>query len=113
MKYNQHECLGEKMRGEMVTCDCFSRVLPGPEREDNELQEIRNSKERHEKLFQCWKELANKGRLNQPITHILGLNITYAEDFIAASKYWKDANTLLETVKLPSTDGIYEIQKAS
>lgn len=61
----------------------FSRVVPGPEREDNKLNEIRNSKG-HKKLFQCWKELANKERLNQPITHILGLNITYAEDFRAA-----------------------------
>lgn len=76
------------------------------------MNEIRNSKERHEKLFQRWKEPANKGRLNQPITHIFGLNITYAEDFTAASKCWKHANTLLETVKLPRTDGIYEIQKA-
>lgn len=113
MKYNQHECHGEKMRGKLLTCDCFSRVVSGPEREDNKLNEIRNSKEGHEKLFQCWKELANKVRLNQPITHILGLNITYAVDFRAASKYWKDANTFLETVKLPRTDGIYEIQKAS
>lgn len=101
------------MRGKLLTCDCFSRVVSGPEREDNKLNEIRNSKEGHEKLFQCWKELANKARLNQPITHILGLNITYAVDFRAASKYWKDANTFLETVKLPRTDGIYEIQKAS
>lgn len=113
MKYNQYECHGEKMRGKLLTCDCFSRVVSGPEREDNKLNEIRNSKEGHEKLFQCWKELANKARLNQPITHILGLNITYAVDFRAASKYWKDANTFLETVKLPRTDGIYEIQKAS
>lgn len=101
------------MRGKLLTCDCFSRVVSGPEREDNKLNEIRNSKEGHEKLFQCWKELANKERLNQPITHILGLNITYAVDFRAASKYWKDANTFLETVKLPRTDGIYEIQKAN
>lgn len=97
----------------MLTCDCFSRLLPGPERQDNKLNEIRNSKERHEKLFQCWRELANKGRLNLPITKILGLNITYAEDFIAACKYWKDANTLLETAKLPRTDRIYETPKAS
>lgn len=97
----------------MLTCGCFSRVLPGPEREDNKLNEIRNSKERHKKLFQCWIEQANKRRLNQPIRHIFGINITYAEDFTAASKYWKDANTLLETLKLPRTDGIYEIPKTS
>lgn len=35
MKYNWRDCSGEKTRGEKLSCDGFSTVLPGPEREES------------------------------------------------------------------------------